>query len=246
MIMNDRWIITQCEPPTHLYQAGDVGLNMQPLWVGLTHDLHVVKHMLERYIATPVTEEILRDELQWAPMIEPFVRECVRTVDDNKVISYGVSSFGYDVRLADEFKIFTNANGGIIDPKRMDVDAVMIDGIVRIDEWGDKYVILPPNSYLLGRTMEYFRIPRDIMVVCLGKSTYARSGGIVNVTPIEAEFEGNVVIEISNSTTLPMKVYVAEGIAQFLFLKGNEECMVSYKDRGGKYQGQVGITHAKV
>ncbi len=94
--------------------------------------------------------------------------------------------------------------------------------------------------------MEYFRIPRDIMVVCLGKSTYARSGGIVNVTPIEAEFEGNVVIEISNSTTLPMKVYVAEGIAQFLFLKGNEECMVSYKDRGGKYQGQVGITHAKV
>lgn len=242
MIMNDRWIITQCEPPTHLL----VGLGKNHgAWAGLTHEAEWLENRVKNHVCWPATPERLKDH-GWQPMIEPFVRECVRTVDDNKVISYGVSSFGYDVRLADEFKIFTNANGGIIDPKRMDIDAVMIDGIVRTDEWGDRYVILPPNSYLLGRTMEYFRIPRDIMVVCLGKSTYARSGGIVNVTPIEAEFEGNVVIEVSNSTTLPMKVYVGEGIAQFLFLKGNGECMTSYKDRNGKYMGQVGITHAKV
>lgn len=245
-IMNDRWIITQCEPPTHVLNVHSPGRPDELAWVGLTHEEEQLARYVKAFHAVVVTEEILQRDLEWRPMIEPFVRECVRAVEDSKVISYGVSSFGYDVRLAAEFKIFTNANGGVIDPKRLDESAVMVDGIVRTDEWGDRYVMLPPNSYLLGRTMEYFIIPRDIMVVCLGKSTYARSGAIVNVTPIEAEFEGNVVIEISNSTTLPMKIYVGEGVSQFLFLQGNEPCMVSYKDRGGKYQGQTGITHAKV
>jgi dCTP deaminase len=242
--MNDVWIIKQSTPPTHI-RFHD-GQQLEPCWAGLSHTTEQLDDWCRRFHATAVTDKVLTEELEWRPMIEPFVRECVRKVEDTKVISYGVSSFGYDVRLAAEFKIFTNANGGVIDPKRLDESAVLIDGIVRIDEWGDRYVILPPNSYLLGRTMEYFIIPRDIMVVCLGKSTYARSGAIVNVTPIEAEFEGNVVIEVSNSTTLPMKVYVGEGISQFLFFKGNEPCMVSYKDRGGKYQGQTGITNAKV
>ena len=245
-IMNDRWIITQCEPPTHIVNVHTPGFPDELAWAGLTHEQDQLDRYVKAFHAHLVTPEILERDLEWRPMIEPFVRECVRQVEDSKVISYGVSSFGYDVRLAAEFKIFTNANGGVIDPKRLDESAVLIDGIVRTDEWGDRYVILPPNSYLLGRTMEYFIIPRNIMVVCLGKSTYARSGAIVNVTPIEAEFEGNVVIEISNSTTLPMKVYVGEGVSQFLFLQGNEPCMVSYKDRGGKYQGQTGITHAKV
>lgn len=245
-IMNDRWIISQCIPPTHMVVVATPGIPDVCAWAGLTHE----KAVLDRYVtsqhAVAVTEEILEKDLEWRPMITPFIRDCVRKVDDNKVISFGVSSFGYDVRLGNEFKIFTNANGGIIDPKRLDESAVLIDGIVRFDEWGDRYVILPPNSYLLGRTMEHFIIPRDVMVVCLGKSTYARSGAIVNVTPIEAEFEGNVVIEISNSTTLPMKVYVGEGVSQFLFFKGNAPCMVSYKDRGGKYFGQSGITLPKV
>lgn len=245
-IMNDRWIITQCEPPTHIVNVHTPGRPDERAWAGLTHEPEHLARLVKNFHAHLVTDEILQRDLEWRPMIEPFVRECVREVEDSKVISYGVSSFGYDVRLAAEFKIFTNANGGVIDPKRLDESAVLIDGIVRTDEWGDRYVMLPPNSYLLGRTMEYFIIPRDIMVVCLGKSTYARSGAIVNVTPIEAEFEGNVVIEISNSTTLPMKIYVGEGVSQFLFLQGNEPCMVSYKDRGGKYQGQTGITHAKV
>ncbi|ARV77403.1 dCTP deaminase [Pseudomonas phage Noxifer] len=245
-IMNDRWIITQCEPPTHVVNVHTPGRPDELAWAGLTHEPEHLARLVKNFHAHLVTDEILQRDLEWRPMIEPFVRECVREVEDSKVISYGVSSFGYDVRLAAEFKIFTNANGGVIDPKRLDESAVLIDGIVRTDEWGDRYVMLPPNSYLLGRTMEYFIIPRDIMVVCLGKSTYARSGAIVNVTPIEAEFEGNVVIEISNSTTLPMKIYVGEGVSQFLFLQGNEPCMVSYKDRGGKYQGQTGITHAKV
>lgn len=155
-----------------------------------------------------------------------------------KVISYGQSSFGYDVRLADEFKIFTNVNSIIIDP--LDFDQACC-----VDHKGP-FCIIPPNSYILGRTMETFDMPRDITAVCLGKSTYARVGAIVNVTPIEAGFVGTVVIEISNSTSLPLKVYAGMGIAQFLFFKGDDECKVSYADRDGKYQGQTGIQTALV
>ncbi len=162
------------------------------------------------------------------------------------IISRGLTSYGYDVSLAPEFKVFSNINSGVIDPKRLDPKC-LVDVAASYDpDTGESYVIMPPNSYLLGRTEEYFVIPRDIMVICLGKSTYARSGGIVNVTPIEPGFEGNVVIEISNSTNLPAKVYAHEGIAQFMFFKGDLPCRESYGDRKGKYQGQTGITLPKV
>lgn len=155
-----------------------------------------------------------------------------------KIVSYGTSSFGYDVRLADEFKIFTNINSTVIDPLNFDQRNC-------VDFKGD-VCIIPPYSYVLGRTIERVKIPRDVMVVCLGKSTYARCGAIVNTTPIEAGFEGTVVIEISNATSLPMKVYANMGIAQFLFFQSDEECETSYADRGGKYQGQSGLQTALV
>lgn len=185
---------------------------------------------------------------QESGMIHPFTTESVRVVDGRKIISRGVSSYGYDVTLAEDVKIFTNQNASIIDPKKLD-SGTLIDATVKTDEDGSKYVILPPNSYLLGVTNEYFKIPRDIMIICLGKSTYARAGNLCNTTPIEPGFEGNVVIELSNGTTLPMKVYLNEGIAQFLFFRGNP-CGISYADRdggkGGKYQGQRGVTLPKV
>jgi dCTP deaminase len=191
----------------------------------------------------PMTEE---EKEQYKPMISPFHANQVREVNDQKVISFGTSSFGYDVTLSEEFKIFTNINSSIIDPKRFN-EKCLVDGVVREDEeTGEKYVILPPNSYLLGRTTEYFVIPRDVMVICLGKSTYARAGAIVNVTPIESGFEGNVVIEVSNSTNLPLKIYANEGISQFVLYRGNRDCRTSYADRAGKYQGQTGITLSKV
>lgn len=172
------------------------------------------------------------------PMISPFVDECVRTDGEKKIVSYGLSSFGYDVRLANKFKVFTNINNGVIDPMDMgDLNYVDIEG---------DYVIIPPNSYILGHTIETFCIPQDVMVVCVGKSTYARAGALVNVTPIEPGFEGQVVIEISNATPLPLKVHANMGIAQFMFYMGDRPCGVSYRDRGGKYQGQTGVTVARL
>lgn len=175
------------------------------------------------------------------PMIIPFQAGQIKTDifegKERRIISSGTSSMGYDVTLDRKFKIFTNINNSIIDPLDIDENCY-------VDREGD-YVIIPPNSYVLGSTIETFKIPRDIMIICLGKSTYARAGCIINVTPIEPGFEGNVVIEIANTTTLPMKVYAGMGIAQFLFLKGNP-CEVSYADRKGKYQGQSGITTALV
>lgn len=172
------------------------------------------------------------------PMISPFIPHAVKVNEvGNKALSFGISSFGYDVRLAEEFKIFTNIHSAIIDPKRLDPES-LIHVNVKTDIYGDRYVLLPPNSYLLGKTIEYFNIPRNVMTICLGKSTMARAGLIVNVTPIEPGFQGVVVIEISNSTNLPAKIYANEGIAQFLFFEGSEECSVSYADRGGKYQHQ--------
>ena len=157
--------------------------------------------------------------------------------DGEKIISYGTSSYGYDVRCADEFKIFTNINSTIVDPKNFDEKNF-------VDFKGDRCII-PPNSFALARTVERFKIPRDVLVVCLGKSTYARCGIIVNVTPLEPEWEGYVTLEFSNTTTLPAVIYANEGIAQMLFFGGDQVCDVSYKDRNGKYQGQEGVTLPK-
>ncbi len=167
-------------------------------------------------------------------MINPFVESQVR----NGVISYGVSSYGYDIRIADEFKIFTNVFSAIVDPKDFDPRSM-------VDFKGD-VCIIPPNSFVLGRTIEYFRIPRGVLTVCLGKSTYARCGLIVNVTPFEPEWEGYVTMEISNTTPLPAKIYANEGIAQVLFFEADEECTLSYADKKGKYQGQQTIVLPKL
>ena len=151
-----------------------------------------------------------------------------------RVISYGLSSYGYDLRVSDEFKIFTNVHGSVVDPKTFDEDS-----FVNLQQ---DVCIIPPNSFALARSVEYFRIPRSVLTICLGKSTYARCGIIVNVTPFEPEWEGHATLEISNTTPLPAKIYANEGLAQVIFLESDEECAVTYKDRGGKYQGQRGIT----
>jgi len=176
----------------------------------------------------------IRRMSQETGMIEPFEAGQVREAEGGKIISYGTSSYGYDVRCADEFKIFTNINSTIVDPKNFDEKNF-------IEFKGDRCII-PPNSFALARTVERFKIPRDVLVVCLGKSTYARCGIIVNVTPLEPEWEGYVTLEFSNTTTLPAVIYANEGVAQMLFFGGDQVCDVSYKDRGGKYQGQEGVT----
>jgi dCTP deaminase len=167
-------------------------------------------------------------------MIEPFEADQVREVDGRRIVSYGTSSYGYDVRCAPEFKIFTNINSTIVDPKNFDPKSF-------VDFQGD-VCIIPPNSFALARTVEYFRIPRNVLTICLGKSTFARCGIIVNVTPLEPEWEGHVTLEFSNTTPLPAKIYANEGVAQMLFFESDEACETSYKDRGGKYQGQKGVT----
>ncbi len=169
-----------------------------------------------------------------APMIEPFEPGQVREAHGHKIVSYGTSSYGYDLRCADEFKIFTNINSTIVDPKAFDEKSFF-------DVKGD-VCIIPPNSFALARSYEYFRIPRNVLTICLGKSTYARCGIIVNVTPLEPEWEGHVTLEFSNTTPLPAKIYAGEGCAQVIFLEGDEVCETSYRDRGGKYQGQLGVT----
>jgi dCTP deaminase len=167
-------------------------------------------------------------------MIDPFLEHQVRS----GVISYGLSSYGYDIRVADEFKVFTNINSTVIDPKSFDPRS-FVD--LRTD-----VCIVPPNSFALARTVEYFRIPRDVLTVCLGKSTYARCGIIVNVTPFEPEWEGTATLEISNTTPIPAKIYANEGIAQVLFFQSDEPCAVSYRDKKGKYQAQVDVTLPKI
>ena len=170
-------------------------------------------------------------------MIEPFEPGQARSNGGDRLISYGTSSYGYDVRCSSEFKVFTNINSATVDPKGFDQDSF-------VDVSGDVCVI-PPNSFALARTVEYFRIPRNVLTICLGKSTYARCGIIVNVTPLEPEWEGHVTLEFSNTTTLPAKIYANEGVAQMLFFESDEVCETSYKDRGGKYQGQTGVTLPK-
>ena len=167
-------------------------------------------------------------------MIEPFEGDQVSSVDGHRVISYGTSSYGYDIRCSDEFKIFTNINSAIVDPKAFDESSFV--------DFRGPCCIIPPNSFALARTVEYFRIPRNVLTICLGKSTYARCGIIVNVPPFEPEWEGYVTLEFSNTTPLPARIYANEGVAQVVFFEGDESCEVSYKDRKGKYQGQSGVT----
>ena len=170
-------------------------------------------------------------------MIEPFEAEQISSMEGNRIISYGTSSYGYDIRCSDEFKIFTNINSAVVDPKNFDESSF-------VDYQGD-VCIIPPNSFALARTIEYFKIPRNVLTICLGKSTYARCGIIVNVTPFEPEWEGYVTLEFSNTTPLPAKIYANEGVAQVIFFEADEPCEVSYKDRRGKYQGQTGVTLPK-
>ncbi len=176
----------------------------------------------------------IREQATQKGMIEPFVE----TQKREGVISYGLSSYGYDARVADEFRIFTNVDSAIVDPKDFRADSFVTRTV--------PVAIIPPNSFALAHTVEYFRIPRDVLVICLGKSTYARCGIIVNVTPLEPEWEGQVTIEISNTTPLPAKIYANEGICQFLFLQGAGEPEVSYKDKAGKYMHQRGVALPKL
>ena len=171
-------------------------------------------------------------------MIEPFAEGSWRDNRDKAVVSYGLSSYGYDARVADEFYIFTNVHSAEVDPKNFPEQ-----GFVRVKK---DVCTIPPNSFVLARTKEYFRIPRDVLVVCLGKSTYARCGIIVNVTPLEPEWEGHVTLEFSNTTPLPARIYAHEGAAQLIFLKGEGSCEVSYADKSGKYMKQVGVTPPKI
>jgi dCTP deaminase len=176
-----------------------------------------------------IRERALQDK-----MIDPFVERQKR----EGTISYGLSSYGYDARVSDEFLVFTNVDSALVDPKNFDPKSFV--------ERKGPVCIIPPNSFALARTVEYFRIPRDVLVICLGKSTYARCGIIVNVTPLEPEWEGHVTLEFSNTTPLPAKIYANEGACQFLFLKGDQPCEVSYADRAGKYMGQRGVTLPKL
>ena len=181
-----------------------------------------------------MSDRWIRERALSDAMIEPFVDGQKR----EGTISYGLSSYGYDARVSDEFKLFTNVDNAIVDPKDFKANSF-------VDRKTD-VCIIPPNSFALARTVEYFRVPRDVLVICLGKSTYARCGIIVNVTPLEPEWEGHVTLEFSNTTPLPAKIYANEGACQFLFLKGNEPCQTSYADRSGKYMHQQGVTLPKL
>lgn len=181
-----------------------------------------------------MSDKWIREQALKSGMIEPFVEKQTR----DGVISYGLSSYGYDARVADEFKIFTNVDSAIVDPKNFTDKSL-------VHRQGPECII-PPNSFALARTVEYFRIPRDVLVICLGKSTYARCGIIVNVTPLEPEWEGHVTLEFSNTTPLPARIYANEGACQFLFLKSDQPCETSYRDRAGKYMNQTGVTLPRI
>jgi dCTP deaminase len=215
---------------------------VSPLWQAAIDDTPSIS-IYCRDIFYRVTELSIKSDLwirrlaEAEGMIEPFEAGQVRESDNGRIISYGTSSYGYDVRCANEFKIFTNINSAIVDPKNFDDNSF-------VDVMSD-VCIIPPNSFALARTVEYFRIPRNVLTICLGKSTYARCGIIVNVTPLEPEWEGHVTLEFSNTSPLPAKIYANEGVAQMLFFESDEVCETSYKDRGGKYQGQKGVTLPK-
>lgn len=180
------------------------------------------------------SDKWIRKMAQNHHMIHPFEPRQVRHGKAGKLVSHGTSSYGYDIRCSNEFKVFTNIHSAVVDPKNF-TETSFVDVTSDI-------CIIPPNSFALARSVEYFKIPRNVLVICLGKSTYARCGIIVNVTPLEPEWEGHITLEFSNTTPLPAKIYAQEGVAQLLFLEADEECETSYKDRGGKYQGQIGVT----
>ena len=185
-----------------------------------------------------LSDKQIRERCRKDNMISPFEVGQVKRCGSRDIISYGCSSFGYDARIANEFKIFTNIHTATIDPKNFNEDSY-------VDIVGDE-ILLPPNSFLLSRTIEKFRIPRDVIAIGVSKSTYARCGISVNISPLESEWEGYVTIEVTNSTNLPVRIYANEGICQFLFFQGSEPCETSYADRGGKYQGQTGVTITRV
>jgi len=258
-LLSDRQIKERCMQPTH-YLKNAEGEGWSPVIPGVTHSVETITNWEVRSYsrlikATPTVLE----NMKWKPMISPFVPEAIRykDVDTNypiasaldvkavKIISYGLSSFGYDIRMKKTgLKIFTNINSAIIDPMRMSPEAYKEPQVLFDEEFKLHYFILPPKSVALGHTVEYFAIPRDVLVMCLGKSTYARVAMMPIVTPLEPEWEGELVLEIANLVELPMRIYLETGIAQLLFLQGNEACEVSYNDRGGKYQGQTGTQDA--
>lgn len=179
-------------------------------------------------------------------LIQPFDTRLVREVDGRRIISAGASSYGYDMRLADDgFRVFSPIHGREIDPKKFDEES-LVEPPLRTSDDGSKYYLMPPQSYALGVTVETFRMPRNVTGICMGKSTYARAGLIVNTTPLEAGWMGRLVIELGNLAALPLRVYVNEGIGQVLFFESNEDCDTSYQDRGGKYQGQTGLTYSRL
>lgn len=276
-VLADKEIVSLCTKPTHLVYdvTGTPTEFISPPYT--SEQKHMIKNWCNengRYIyagqsyAVPLDAIPVKDMEEigkWGPMIDNFEPTPVRYVHKEtgegrtivteeeldqfkKVISYGVTSYGYDVRLTDdinEIKIFSNLLAHEINPKNI-TEANFATPVIREDEEGSKYVLIPPHSYLQAPTVEHFRIPRDVLVIVLGKSSYARSALLVNTTPIEPEFEGNVVVEVANLSSSPVRCYLNEGIAQFCFVKGNEECRTSYKDKAGKYQGQTGLTYARV
>lgn len=273
-IKSDNWIIHQCTRPTHrVYDCdGLPGRLIAPPYseeekalIANWCDENNRDIFGNKAYAKPLSDD---DLLDWKPMIDKFHDRPVRYVDKatnmpyqgvfidgepldedvRKVISFGTSSYGYDVSLTsdpDQIKVFTNVFEPEIDPKRMK-ETNFAAPYIRVDDDGAKYVLIPAHSYIQAPTAEYFNIPRDILVIVLGKSTYARSALICNVTPIEPEFEGHVVIEVANVTNSPVRCYLGEGIAQFCFFQGDEACLRSYKDKGGKYMYQTGLTLARV
>jgi dCTP deaminase len=179
-------------------------------------------------------------------LIQPFSEQLIREVEGRRIISAGASSYGYDMRLADDgFRVFSPIHGREIDPKKFDESSLVEPPLQTTDD-GSQYYLMPPHSYALGVTVETFRMPRNVTAICMGKSTYARAGLIVNTTPLEAGWQGRLVIELGNLADLPLRVYVNEGIGQVIFFESDEDCSVSYEDRGGKYQGQTGLTYSRL
>jgi dCTP deaminase len=195
---------------------------------------------------TVKSDRWIRRMAEEAQLIQPFSEQLVREIDGRRIISAGASSYGYDMRLADDgFRVFSPIHGREIDPKKFDESSLVEPPLQTTDD-GSQYYLMPPHSYALGVTVETFRMPRNVTAICMGKSTYARAGLIVNTTPLEAGWEGRLVIELGNLADLPLRVYVNEGIGQVVFFESDEDCSVSYQDRGGKYQGQTGLTYSRL
>jgi dCTP deaminase len=195
---------------------------------------------------TVKSDRWIRRMAEESQLIQPFSEQLVRQVDGRRIISAGASSYGYDMRLADDgFRVFSPIHGREIDPKKFD-ESSLVEPPLQTTEDGSQYYLMPPHSYALGVTVETFRMPRNVTAICMGKSTYARAGLIVNTTPLEAGWQGRLVIELGNLADLPLRVYVNEGIGQVVFFESDEDCSVSYEDRGGKYQGQTGLTYSRL